>query len=140
MSETTNNNVDVLPFIEQLGPVPAVLRDYEDNTVTRDAAGLSVHLSFNRVISPTEVDEAGKYCVAAFNLLDFKNAVVAPAGQTQGYGATAIKLYVAHDDIPGTMRPAHKKYEYELDVMEKIDSIGHRWVALRTIRQAAVLA
>jgi len=140
MSDATNNNADVLPFIEQLGPVPAVLRDYEDNTVVRDAAGLSVYLAFNRVISPTEVDEAGKYCAAAFNLLDFKNAAVTPTGQAQGYGATAIKLYVAHEDVPGIMRPAHKKYEHELDVMEKIDSIGHRWVALRTIRQAALLA
>jgi len=144
MNTTENkvpSNADVLPFIERLGPVPAVLRDYEDNMVGRDKTGLTVYLNFNRMLNEAEAQDAGKYCAAAFNLFGFQNVQAAPSGQQQGYaGYQGVRLHVADADIPGEMRVAHKRYDYELDVLEKADSIGHRWVALRTIRQAAALA
>lgn len=139
-AQLTPSNADVLPLIQQLGAVPKVMRDYTDNMVVRDKDGLSVYLSFNRAMTPGEVAAAGQYCAAAFNLLNFKNAVAVPCGLQQDHGASAIKMCVANDDIPGSVRAAWKKNENELDVMEKVDSIEQRWKALRVIRQAALLA
>ena len=145
MTSITENRpaamADIAPFLDRIGaPPPAALRHLEETVHMRDKTGLTVTFNFGKKLEPDQALSVAAYCASAFNALGFEAAPAARPQIEHAHRNTNVTLRFPADGIPGDMRAKPKKYDYELDEFEKVDSVGKLWTALRTVRQAAKLA